>query len=239
MKLDILVFSAHPDDAEVGCGGTIIRHVALGRKVGIVDLTRGELGSRGSAALRDQEARRASQVLGLATRENLGLRDCFFRNEEAHQLAVVRLIRKYQPALILANAVHDRHPDHGRAAELVAQAAFLAGQPRVTTADQEQAQPAWQAGLVLHYIQNQYIQPDIVVDVSPCWDQKLAAIRAFESQFHQPDFSPMTSAFISSPNFFSVLESRARELGRPIQVPYAEGFTCQRVLGVDHFFHLV
>jgi bacillithiol biosynthesis deacetylase BshB1 len=239
MKLDILIFSAHPDDAEVGCGGTILRHVALGRKVGIVDLTRGELGTRGSAELRDQEARQASQVLGLATRENLGLRDCFFRNDEAHQLAVVREIRKYQPAIILANAVHDRHPDHGRAAVLVQEAAFMAGQARVRTADRGQAQPAWQAGLVLHYIQNHYIQPDIVVDVSPFWDQKLAAIRAFESQFHQPDFSPMTSAFISSPNFFNLLESRAREFGRHIQVPFAEGFTCQKVLGVDHLFHLI
>jgi bacillithiol biosynthesis deacetylase BshB1 len=227
MKLDILVFSAHPDDAEVGCGGTILKHVALGKQVGIVDLTRGEMGSRGSAALRDQEACTARQVLGLAARENLAMRDCFFENDETHQLAVVQVIRKYQPAIILCNALHDRHPD------------FQAGLAQVKTQYQDQAQGTWQAGLLLQYIQNMYIQPDVLVDVTPFWEQKLAAIRAFESQFHQPEYAQMTSAFISSPDFFNVLESRARMLGQPIQATYAEGFTCPRLLGVDHLFHLI
>jgi bacillithiol biosynthesis deacetylase BshB1 len=211
----------------------------MGKRVGIVDLTRGEMGTRGSAELRDQEARDARQVLGLAARENLGLRDCFFTLDEAHQLAVVRVIRKFRPAIILANAIHDRHPDHGRAAELVSGANFLAGLSQVQTQDQGQAQAPWQAGLLLQYIQNMYIQPDIVVDVTPHWDHKLKAIQAFKSQFYQPDYSPMTSAFISSPDFFRVHESRAREFGRHIQATYAEGFTCPRVLGVDHLFQLV
>jgi bacillithiol biosynthesis deacetylase BshB1 len=239
MKLDILVFSAHPDDAEVGCGGTILQQVALGKQVGIVDLTRGEMGTRGSAEIRDQEAQVAQQVLGLAARENLGLPDCFFTKDKAHLMAVVHVIRKYQPAIILANAVHDRHPDHGRASELVTEATFLAGLPQIHTLNQDQRQPAWQVGLVLQYIQNMYLKPDILVDVTSYWDQKLKAIRAFKSQFYQPDYSPMTSAFISSPDFFKVHESRAREFGQHIQATYAEGFTCQRVLGVDNLFHLV
>lgn len=234
MKLDVLMLAAHPDDAELGCAGTLLRHVAAGRRVGVVDLTRGELGTRGSAELRDQEALEASRILGLQVRENLRMRDGFFRNDEAHQLRVVEVIRRFQPELVLTNPTHDRHPDHGRAADLVHDAAFLAGLPKVQTRWQGAPQAAWRPRLLLQAIHNSYVRPDIVVDITGFWEQKLAALTAFKSQFYHPEYeSEEATTYISTPDFLRTLEARARELGSYIGVQYAEGYTSRRPLGLD------
>jgi bacillithiol biosynthesis deacetylase BshB1 len=238
MKLDILVIAAHPDDAEVGCAGTLMKHAAQGRRIGVVDLTRGELGTRGSAELRDQEAQDAARVVGLDVRENLAMRDGFFCNDEAHQRQVVQAIRRFQPDIVLTNPTVDRHPDHGRAADLVHDAAFLAGLPKLQTEWQGHAQPAWRPKLLLQVIHNTYVKPDIVVDISPYWDRKLSAVTAFRSQFYHPDYDEGVSTYISTPEFLRCLESRAREFGKYISVPFAEGFTCRRLFGIDDLFHL-
>ena len=237
MKLDILVLAAHPDDAEISCGGTIAKHIALGKKVGVVDLTRGELGTRGTAEIRDQEAAASSKILGLSARENLGLRDGFFQNSEMDQLKVVAAIRKYQPEIVLTNAVHDRHPDHGRASELVYQATFLSGLVKVETKLDGKSQNAWRPKAVYHFIQSLYIQPDFVVDVSEFWEKKVEALRAFKSQFYDPN-SKEPETFISNPGFMKLIDSRGQELGYTIGVKYGEGFTVRRHLGVDNLFQL-
>ncbi|RSK47520.1 bacillithiol biosynthesis deacetylase BshB1 [Hymenobacter rigui] len=234
MKLDVLMLAAHPDDAELGCAGTLLRHVAAGRRVGVVDLTRGELGTRGSAELRDEEARAAARILGLQVRENLRMRDGFFRNDEAHQLRVVEVIRRFQPELVLTNPNHDRHPDHGRAADLVHDAAFLAGLAGVQTRWQGAPQAPWRPRLLLQAIHNSYVRPDIVVDITRFWEQKLAALTAFKSQFYHPEYeSEEATTYISTPDFLRILEARARELGSYIGVQYAEGYTSRRPLGLD------
>jgi bacillithiol biosynthesis deacetylase BshB1 len=237
MKLDILVFAAHPDDAELGCGGTILKHVAEGRKVGVVDLTRGELGTRGTPETREKEAADSAKILGLSVRENLGLPDGFFRNEREHQLEVVKAIRKYQPEIILANARYDRHPDHGRASELVFEATFLAGLAKVTTKVEGKEQPIWRTKNLYHYIQSQSINPDFVVDVSSFWDKKMDSIRAFKTQFYDPK-SNEPDTYISSPAFMQMLESRGHEFGHAIGVKYGEGFTVRRFIGVESLFDL-
>lgn len=238
MKLDLLVFAVHPDDAELGCSGTILKSIAEGKKVGIVDLTRGELGTRGTAETRDQEAANSAKILGLHIRENLKMKDGFFQNDEAHQLTVIAAIRKYQPEIILCNALDDRHPDHGRASNLIYDAAFLSGLPKIKTEQDGKSQSAWRPGLVLNYIQDRYIKPDILIDITPYWEQKLASIRAFESQFYNPDSSE-PATYISSPEFLKGVESRAREFGKSIQVTYAEGFTSRKLLGVNSIFNLL
>ncbi len=238
MKLDLLVFAVHPDDAELGCSGTILKSIAEGKKVGIVDLTRGELGTRGTAETRDQEAANSAKILGLHIRENLKMKDGFFQNDEAHQLTVIAAIRKYQPEIILCNALADRHPDHGRASNLIYDAAFLSGLPKIKTEQDGKSQSAWRPGLVLNYIQDRYIKPDILIDITPYWEQKLASIRAFESQFYNPDSSE-PATYISSPEFLKGVESRAREFGKSIQVTYAEGFTSRKLLGVNSIFNLL
>lgn len=238
MKLDILVIAAHPDDAEVGCAGTLARHLAEGRTVGVADLTQGELGTRGSAEIRLAEAAASSQLLGLHVRENLGMRDGFFANDEVHQLQVIQLIRRYQPELVLTNPLIDCHPDHVRASNLVHDATFLAGLPKVATNWQGTAQAAWRPRLVLQMMHNSFVKPDILVDISPYWPQKLAAITAFKSQFYHPEYDEPTSTCISTQGHLLALESLARELGRYIQVPLAEGFTCRRLLGVESLFQL-
>lgn len=237
MKLDILVFAVHPDDAELGCSGTILKHIALGKKVGIVDFTRGELGTRGSAEIRDAEAAESARILGLHARENLRLKDGFFRNDEDHQLEVIKMVRKYQPEIILTNALHDRHPDHGRAGDLANDAIFLSGLRRIeTTLDGRQQEP-WRPRLVLQYIQDRYIEPDILVDITEVMDQKVASIRAFKTQFDSRDNSePQT--YISSPEFLEAVISRAREFGKSIGATYAEGFTSRKLLGVNNLFEL-
>lgn len=237
MKLDILVFAVHPDDAELGCSGTILKHIALGKKVGIVDFTRGELGTRGSAEIRDEEAAESAKILGLHARENLRLKDGFFRNDEAHQLEVIKMVRKYQPEIILTNALHDRHPDHGRAGDLANDAIFLSGLRRIETMLDGQKQAPWRPRLVLQYIQDRYIEPDILVDITEVMEQKIASIRAFKTQFDSPDNSePQT--YISSPEFLEAVISRAREFGKSIGATYAEGFTSRKLLGVANLFDL-
>ncbi|MGB5929248.1 MAG: bacillithiol biosynthesis deacetylase BshB1, partial [Cyclobacteriaceae bacterium] len=192
MKLDILVLAAHPDDAELSCSGTIATHIANGCKVGIVDLTRGEMGTRGSADLRDKEAENAARVMGISARENLRFEDAFFQNDKDHQMALIRVIRKYQPEIILANAVHDRHPDHGKAAELIRTSVFLSGLRKIETTGEDGSQKEWRPKALYHFIQSLYIKPDFVVDISDHWETKMNSIRAYESQFyskssHEPE----------------------------------------------------
>jgi bacillithiol biosynthesis deacetylase BshB1 len=235
VKLDILVLAAHPDDSELGCGGTIAKHVALGHKVGIADLTRGELGTRGTQEIRDEEARESARILGVTARENLNFKDVFFRNDESHQLALVKIIRKYQPEIVLANAVFDRHPDHGKGASLSFDSCFIAGLLKVETEMDGKRQMPWRPKALYHFIQSQYIQPDFIVDVTHYWEKKMESIRAFKSQFYDPD-SAEPETYISSPNFLKVLESRARDWGHAIGVSYGEGFTVRRTIGVDNLY---
>jgi bacillithiol biosynthesis deacetylase BshB1 len=240
LKLDILVLPVHPDDAELGCAGVILKHIALGHKVGIADLTRGELGTRGTAEIRDQEAAKAAEILGLTIRENLELPDGFFENSKEYQLKVIAAIRKYQPDIVITNAYHDRHPDHGRANELVEAASFLSGLRRIETfgADGE-LQEAWRPKQVLHFIQDRYIKPDIIVDVTEYWDKKIESVYAYASQFHNPEYNedePQT--YISSPDFIEQIKGRGREFGKSINVKYAEGFTSRKILGVDDLMEL-
>lgn len=232
MKLDILVLAAHPDDAELGCGGTILKHVAMGKKVGVVDFTRGELGTRGTVETRFQEAADSAKILGLSARENLGLPDGFFKNDREHQLEVVKAIRKYQPEIVLANARYDRHPDHGRGSDLAFEACFLSGLQKVET-----GQAPWRPKTVYHYVQSQFITPEFVVDVSDFWDKKMDAIRAFKTQFYDPN-SKEPDTFISSPAFMKLLEARAVEYGHAINAKYGEGFTTRRFIGVNSLFDL-
>lgn len=238
LKLDILVIAVHPDDAELGCSGTILKHVTLGHKVGIVDLTMGELGSRGSAAIRMQEAAAAAEILGLSARENLELADGFFQNDRDHQLRVISAIRKYQPEIVITNAYHDRHPDHGRASELVATSSFLSGLRKIETYDGAELQQEWRPNLLLHFIQDVYIKPDIVVDVTEHWDKKIASIQAYGSQFYNPEWKEEHQTYISSAEFYPIVESRAREFGKVIGSKYAEGFLSKKILGVDNLFNL-
>jgi len=239
MKLDILVLPVHPDDAELGCAGTILKHIALGYKVGIADLTKGELGTRGTAEIRDKEAAKAAEILGLTVRENIGIPDGFFTNTPEYQLKVIESIRKYQPDIIITNAYHDRHPDHGRANELVETSAFLSGLRRIETNFEGIAQEAWRPRQVLHFIQDRYIKPDIIIDVTAYWDKKIESILAYGSQFFNPEWNedePQT--YISSPDFIKITESRAMEFGKSIQARYGEGFTSRKLLGVDNLFSL-
>ena len=238
LKLDILVLSVHPDDAELGCSGTILKHIAAGKKVGIVDLTRGELGTRGSAEIRDQEAAAAGIILGVAARENLGLPDGFFENTREYQLKVIQAIRKFQPEIVITNAYHDRHPDHGRANQLVEASAFLSGLRKIETYNEDQRQEAWRPNLVLHFIQDNYIRPDVVIDVTDYWDKKIESIHAYGSQFFNPNWENEPQTYISSPDFIKIIEARAMEFGKSIQVKYAEGFTSRKILGVDSLFDL-
>lgn len=237
-KLDILVLAAHPDDAELGCSGTILKHVALGKKVGLVDLTRGELGTRGTMEIREQEAIAASKILGLTIRENLGLPDGFFENTREYQLKIIGAIRKYQPDIIITNAYYDRHPDHGRASELVEAAVFLSGLRKIETHFDGKSQEAWRPNMLLHFIQDRYIEPDIVIDVTDYWDKKIESILAFKSQFFNPEWQGEPQTYISSPEFIKVIEGRGAEFGKSIQVKYAEGFTSKKILGVDNLFDL-
>ncbi len=237
-KLDILVLAVHPDDAELGCSGTILKHIALGHKVGIVDLTRGELGSRGSALIREQEAAAASQVLGISIRENLDLADGFFKNDKEHQLKVIAAIRKYQPEIIITNAYHDRHPDHGRASELVETSVFLSGLVKIETRFENESQQEWRPKLTLHFIQDNYIKPDILIDITAYWDKKIESIQAYGSQFYNPDWKEENQTYISSAEFYPAIEARAREFGKTIGAKYAEGFTSRKILGVNNLFDL-
>jgi bacillithiol biosynthesis deacetylase BshB1 len=232
MKLDILAFGAHPDDVELGCAGTILKEIALGKTVGIVDLTRGELGTRGSADLRDQEAAAAAQILGVSVRENLRFRDGFFVNDEAHQLEVIQMIRKYQPEIVLCNAIEDRHIDHGKGSQLVSDACFLSGLMKIATQLDGQTQQVWRPKLVYHYIQWKDIKPDFVVDITGFTDKKVDSILAYRSQFYDPNSNEPESP-ITSKNFLESLNYRSRDFGRLVGVDHAEGFTVERYLAVN------
>lgn len=236
MKLDMLAFGVHPDDVELGCAGTLLAQIAKGKTAGIIDLTAGEMGTRGTAEIRLAESENARQLLGAQVRENLHLEDGFFRNDRDAQMRIIRVIRKYQPDIVFCNAVHDRHPDHGRASELVETAAFLAGLAKISFP--EEALPAWRPRLILHYIQDRYIEPDIAVDISDYWEQKLVCIRAHHSQFFDPA-SREPETYISSPEFWENIRARAMEHGRSCRFPYAEGFTCTRTLGTRDISALV
>lgn len=238
-RLDILVIAVHPDDAELGCAGTILKHIAEGKKVGIVDLTQGELGTRGTVETRYAEAAEASKILGLSARENLKMRDGFFKNDEDHQLQVITSIRKYRPKIIIANAMVDRHPDHGRASNLVNDSVFLSGLKMIETQFNGKNQEPHRPDLLLHFIQDYYIQPDIVVDITPYWKQKLKAVQAYKTQFFNEDYKiDEPETYISKPGFIQLIEGRAREFGKSIHVDFGEGFTCRRILGVDSLFSL-
>jgi len=232
MKLDILAFGAHPDDVELGCSGTIAKEVSLGKKVGIIDLTRGELGTRGSVEIRNSESAKASEILGVVVRENLDMRDGFFVNDEAHQLKVIEMIRKYQPEIVLCNAVKDRHIDHGKGSKLVSDACFLSGLRQIKTELNGEAQEAWRPKVVYHYIQWQNIEPDFVVDISEFMDKKMDSVLAYGSQFYDPNSKEPVSP-ITSKNFLDSVKYRAQDLGRLVGVEYAEGFTTERYLAVN------
>ncbi len=237
MKLDILAFGAHPDDVELGCGATLAKEISLGKKVGIVDLTRGELGTRGSADLRDKEALKAKEILGAHVRENLRFRDGFFLNDEKHQLEVIRLIRKYQPEIVLCNAIDDRHIDHPKGSKLVSDACFLSGLVKIVTSEKGKNQERWRPKQVYHYIQWKPIEPDFVVDVSDFIDLKKKAVLAYSSQFYDKKSKELESP-ITSKNFLDSVVYRAQDLGRLIGADYAEGFTVERYLTVDSLFDL-
>ena len=232
MKLDILAFGAHPDDVELGCGATIAKEISLGKKVGIVDLTRGELGTRGSAKIRDEEAAKAAEILGVSVRENLNFRDGFFLNDEIHQLEIIKMIRKYQPEIVLCNAIDDRHIDHAKGSKLVSDACFLSGLRRIETSLEGINQVEWRPKLVYHYIQWKNIEPDFVVDVSKFMQTKLDAVMAYSSQFYDPNSKEPVSP-IATKNFTESVEYRAKDLGRLVFADYAEGFTVERYLAVN------
>lgn len=237
MKLDILAFGAHPDDVELGAAGTIAKEVSLGKKVGIVDLTRGELGTRGSAEIRDIEAKKAAEILGVSIRENLQFRDGFFVNDEKHQLEIIKMIRKYKPEIVLCNAIDDRHIDHGKGSKLVSDACFLSGLTKVKTILNDVKQDAWRPKHVYHYIQWKNIEPDFVVDVTGFMDKKVASVLAYSSQFYDSNSKePITP--ITSKNFLDSITYRAEDLGRLVGVDFAEGFTTERYLAVSSLDNL-
>jgi bacillithiol biosynthesis deacetylase BshB1 len=232
MKLDILAFGAHPDDVELGCSGTIAKEVSLGKKVGIIDLTRGELGTRGSKEIRDQEAMAAATILGVQIRENLNFRDGFFINDEQHQLEIIKKIRKYQPEIVLCNAIDDRHIDHGKGSKLVSDACFLSGLTKIETELDGIKQEAWRPKLVYHYIQWKNLEPDFVVDVTGFMDLKMQSVLAYGSQFFDPNSNEPETP-ITSKNFLDSIKYRAQDLGRLVNVEFAEGFTVERYLTVN------
>lgn len=238
MKLDILAFGAHPDDVELGCSGTIAKEVSLGKKVGVIDLTRGELGTRGSVEIRDQEASLAAEILGLTVRENLNMRDGFFVNDEAHQMEIIKRIRKYRPEIVICNAIEDRHIDHGKGSNLVSDACFLSGLRKIETTYEGVVQEAWRPKVVYHYIQWKTIAPDFVVDISDFIDQKTQSILAYASQFYSENSNePMTP--IATKNFLESIHYRTQDFGRLVGVDYAEGFTTERYVAVKSLGDLI
>lgn len=232
MKLDILAIGVHPDDVELGCSGTILKHIEMGKKVGVLDLTHGELGSRGSGELRLEEAKKSAKILGIVCRENLGLADGFFKNDKESKLKIIEVIRKHQPDVILANSIEDRHPDHGRAAKLVSEACFYSGLIKIETNLNGQKQAAWRPKAVYHYIQDKQLIPDFVVDVSGYVDIKMQSILAYSSQFYNPNSNEPETP-ISSKTFLDFVKARMQDNGRAISVQYAEAYCVARPIGVD------
>ena len=233
MKLDVLVFGAHPDDVELGCGGTVIKEVQAGKKVGIIDLTRGELGTRGTAEIRDSETKTATEIMGVAFRENMDFKDGFFKDDEQHKLALIEKIRKYQPEIVITNAVSDRHPDHGRGSEITVDACFLSGLEKIET-----GQEIWRPKAIYHYIQFNDIKADIVVDISNQMDLKLDAVKAYSTQFFNPE-SKESETIISSKEFLDSVTYRAKNLGRQSNCGYAEGFIAHQLPKVNSLLEIV
>ncbi len=241
MKLDILALAAHPDDVELCCAGTLMKHIDMGYKAGIIDLTQGELGTRGSAELRMKEAQKAAEIMGVSARENLKMADGFFENDREHQLKIIEMIRKYQPEIVFANAIHDRHIDHGRGSKLISDACFLSGLVKIETFHDGKKQEKWRPKVVYHFIQDRYIKPDFVVDISEYLDRKNEAILAYSSQFFNENYEKNSEELqtpISGQDFFEFLKARSRELGRPIGAEFAEGFTVERTIGVKNIFDI-
>jgi len=237
MKLDILAIGAHPDDIELGCGATIAKEIANGKKIGVIDLTRGELGTRGTAETRDAEADDAAKILGVSVRVNMKFSDGFFRNDKQHQMEIIKMIRKYQPDMVLCNAIDDRHIDHGKGSQLVSDACFLSGLMKIETNIDGNTQKPWRPKHVYHYIQWKNLEPDVVVDVTGFIDTKMEAVLAYKTQFFDPKSdAPQTP--ISSSNFTDSVKYRARDLGRLIGVEFGEGFTVERYVAVDSLYNL-
>ena len=230
-KLHILAIAIHPDDIELGCAGTLIKHSAKGDAVGILDLSAGELGTRGTPEIRKQEAAAAAGVMGLSIRENAGMADGFFRNDEQHQRQIIRFIRRYRPEIVLANALADRHPDHGRAGRLISDACFLAGLRKVETVDDNGQQAPWRPKRVFHMLQDRLTEPTFIVDISDAFDRKMEAIRCYKSQFHDPSSrEPVT--YIATQDFLEQIRYRDILMGKRIGVKYAEGFVSENVPGI-------
>lgn len=239
MKLDLLAIGAHPDDVELGCSGALINEVKLGKKVGIIDLTQGELGTRGTIETRYREAADAAKIMGVHVRENLKMRDGFFVNDEAHQLKLISAIRKYRPEIVIGNIMEDRHPDHGKAGNLIYDSCFLSGLLQVkTTDDHGREQEKWRPKYLFHYIQDRFYEPDLIVDVSDVWEQRMESIKAYKTQFYDPN-STEPQTYLSNPEFLEAITGRARLLGKRIGVQFAEGFISKKNIGVRNFEALI
>ena len=234
-KIQVLAIAVHPDDVELGCSGTLMMEKARGKTVGVIDLTKGELGTRGTPELRLQEAAKAAGIMGLDIRENLGMADGFFQHNEENQRKLIRAIRKYQPEIVLSSALEDRHPDHGRAGKLISDSCFLSGLRKISTTDESgKEQEQWRPKYVFHIIQDRFYQPSFVYDISSVFDRKLESIRAYSSQFHSTTYDqdePQT--YISGPEFLESIIGRAQMLGKMIGVKYAEGFISEKMIGVS------
>ncbi len=239
MKLDMLAFGVHPDDVELGCAGALIVEKANGKKTGIIDLTKGELGTRGTAETRKEEAAAAAKILGVDIRENLAMADGFFENNEAHQRIIIQVLRKYQPEIIICNAPEDRHPDHGRSSSLVADAAFLAGLSKIETLENGILQEPWRPKYVLHYIQDRFLNPDFVIDISAAFEQKLASVKAYKTQFYDPETNEGIQTYISTPAFLDSVTARAAMFGKMIGVEYGEGFITKKAIGIKNLDALI
>ena len=241
MKLDILAIGVHPDDIELGCSGTLINEIRNGKKVGLLDLTQGELGTRGTIETRYQEAANAAMIIGAQVRENLKMRDGFFLNDEEHQLKLIAALRKYQPDIVIGNVLHDRHPDHGRAGQLIADACFLSGLAKIETRDENGLpQQKWRPAYVLHYIQDWYHEPDLLIDISDVFDQRMKSIEAYSTQFHTDKNSTEgAQTYISTPDFLDSVRARARMFGKRIGVKYAEGFISEKKIGIRNLDALI
>ena len=242
MKVDILAIGVHPDDIELGCAGTIINEIKNGKTVAIVDLTQGELGTRGTAETRYTEAAEAAKIMGVVARENLKMRDGFFTNDEAHKRQLIQAIRKYRPEIVLGNILNDRHPDHGRAGHLISDAFFLSGLSKIVTTDEAgNEQEKWRPKYFLQYIQDWYHEPDILLDISDVFEQKMQAIQAYGTQFHTSaaDSESGQQTYISTPDFIESIVARARMLGKRIGVKYAEGFLSEKKIGIKSLDALV
>ncbi|MBM3415231.1 MAG: bacillithiol biosynthesis deacetylase BshB1 [Bacteroidetes bacterium] len=241
MKLDILAIGVHPDDVELSCSGTLINEIKRGKKAGIVDLTQGELGTRGTVETRYREAANAAMIMGVQVRENLKMRDGFLKNDEENQLKLIQAIRKYRPEIVIGNILHDRHPDHGRAGKLIADACFLAGLPKIETRDDNgNKQQRWKPAYVLQYIQDWYREPDFLIDISDVFEQRMNAIKAYTTQFHADEndkTEPQT--YISTPDFLEGIVARARMFGKRIGVKYAEGFISEKTIGIHNLDALI